>query len=309
MGWGAECQQPLRCRTGGPPQGARGRGGARTQACSPSRASLTPVACGRSVAGWARELVASRGSGTDPFLSLCLWSTVPQFPHHKTGRTACLGPVRSVQRDGLCGAPRTRQPSAPLLPFLTIRPTEGQREEVSPRLAAKQGYGEAPLPPTLLGPRFAGQPHGQWGGCRSGQPVPARPPTPRESRTVPLGNSPCGQTPGSPGQPGPEWAQHFTVCMERPQEPRPGVPTTLYSLKLSLMTTVWLSPRAREPQVPTSPSPSGPPASALAPLWFLLGGVSSPIAGPCVERGLRDPGVPPHPSPTGVLAAQGCPWF
>ena len=91
----------------------------------PGPAQRAGAVHGRSVAGWARELIASRGSGTSPFLSLGLWSTVPQFPLCKTGRTACLGPERSVQRDGLCGALRTRPPSTLLLPFFTIRPTKG----------------------------------------------------------------------------------------------------------------------------------------------------------------------------------------
>ena len=102
--------------------------------------------------------------------------------------------------------------------------------------------------------------------------------------------------------------QHFTVCMERPREPCPRVPTTLHSFHLSLMTIVWLSPRAREPQVPTSPSPSGPPAGALAPPWFLLG-VSSAVAGPRVGLGPRDPVVPLSRPPRGFSWSQGCPWL
>lgn len=164
-----------------------------------ARASLTPVACGRSVAGWARELVASRGSGTDPFLSLCLWSAVPQFPPHKTGRTACLGPARSAQRDGLCGAPRTRQPSAPLLPFTPSVQPRGRGKKCPPAWQPSKDTGKPLCRPPCSAPASLDRLVGSGGAVGVGSPSLLTPRPPGKSRTVPLGNSPCGQTPGSPG--------------------------------------------------------------------------------------------------------------
>ena len=74
---------------------------------------------------------------------------------------------------------------------------------------------------------------------------------------------------------------HFTVCMETPREPCPRVPTAFYSFNLSLMTIVWLSPRARGPQVPTSPSASGPPRWCPCPSLVPSGGLLSRCRPPC----------------------------
>lgn len=84
--------------------------------------------------------------------------------------------------------------------------SSGQREEASPRLAAKQGHGEAPLPPTLLGPCLAGQAPGWWGSCGSGQPLLARLPHPQgKAGLSPWGTPPADRrrtVPASPDQSG-----------------------------------------------------------------------------------------------------------
>lgn len=188
----------------GPPQGARGRGGAWMQACPP-RGGQGPSMGGAWLVG--TELVDSRGSGTSPFLSLCLWSTVPRFPLYKTGWTACPGPVRSVLRDGLCGALRTRPPSTLLLG------AEGRSIPQAGSQARTWGSPSATHPARSL-PCWTGS----WAVGKLWEwavPPCSPPPSPGKSRTVSLGNSPCRQTPHSPGQPGPERAPHFTACMER----------------------------------------------------------------------------------------------
>ena len=189
-------------------------------------------------------------------------------------------------------------------PLHTIRPTQGQREEVSPRLAAKQGHGEAPLLPTLPDPRFAGQARGQRGNCRSGQPVPARPRPPGKAGLSPWGTPPADRRPAAPASP----ARVGTVLYSWHGKASRALPWRAHrtpSLKLSLMTAVWLSPRAREPQVPTSRSPSGRPAGALAPPCFLLGAPvrsggsgtlasphSHPLWGFSWHRAVRGSGLP-----------------
>lgn len=189
-----------------------------------------------------------------------------------------------------------------------VRPppsSSGQREEASPRLAAKQGHGEAPLPPTLLGPYLAGQAPGRWGSCGSGQSLLARLPHPQgKAGLSPWGTPPADRhrtVPASPDQSGHRTLQfawkgsesaalvcppHFTPfpddhCLAQPQGP--GAPGP--DLSLSFRPLSWC------------PCPCLVPSGGLTRCW------------PRVGLGLRDSVGPTSCPPRGFSPSQGCPWF
>lgn len=305
----AGCQQPHRCRTGAS-SGCLGSGRS-LDAGLPPHGGQGPSLGGAWLAG--PELFDSRGSGTSPFLSLCLWSTVPRFPLYKTGWTACPGPVRSVLRDGLCGALRTRPPSTLLLG------AEGRSIPQAGSQARTWGSPSATHPARSL-PCWTGS----WAVGKLWEwaaPPCSPPPSPGKSRTVSLGNSPCRQTPHSPGQPGPEWAPHFIVCMERPQEPHSGVPTALYSLHgKALRAPPWCAHRTlqftpfpddhclAQPQGPGAPGPDlslsfRPPSWCPCPCLVPSGGLTR-CWSPC-GAGAQGLCRPCLLSPTGVLTVTG----
>ena len=192
-------------------------------------------------------------------------------------------------------------PLLPLLPFVPSVQPRGKGKKCPPGWQPSKDTGKPLCRPPCSTPASLDRLVGSGGAVGVGSPS-LLAPDPQEKQGCLPGEFPLWT---DARQPRPAWARVGTVLDSLHGKASRALPWRAHrtlQFKALPMTTVWLSPRAREPQVPTSRSPSRRPAGALAPRWILLGG-------PRAERGLRDPGVPPLPSPTGVLAAQGCPWF
>ena len=115
-----------------------------------------------------------------------------------------------VERSELVRPPPCSSPSSPSVQL------RGRGKKHPPGWQPSKDRGKPLCHPPCSVPTSLDRLMGGGGAVGVGSPSLLAPLSPGKSRTVSLGNSPCGQMPYSPGQPRPERELHIAVCMEGP---------------------------------------------------------------------------------------------